>query len=272
MSEEFYKNYEMKRKEIILTVIIILLVMTSCLQGLLCVSGNGVLAEEYRTPGDFTGIANSTSIDVIFRKADTNGIIIEAEENLLYYIVTETNGNTLSIRIREHTTCLNFTKKPLITVTGPGISDGISTGSGNMFLQELSGDDAAITLTGSGDISIEKINFQDIAIVLSGSGNINSDLTSGQYANLRITGSGNISIKGEGTSMDVIVTGSGSVYASGYTVASSEITITGSGNVYTTVLNLLTAIISGSGNIYLRGDPELHKNITGSGRIIYYKK
>ena len=260
----------MKGKEIIITVLFVLLVMTSCLQGLLCVSGNGVMAEEYRIPGNFSGIANTTSIDVIFRKADTTGIFIEAEENLLNYIVTETNGNTLSIRIREHTTCLNFTRKPLITVTGPGISEAVSTGSGNMNLQELSGDDAGITLSGSGDINIETLLFQDLAINLTGSGNINSDETTGQYANLKITGSGNISIKGQATSMVVIVSGSGKIYASDFTVSSAEVTISGSGNVYTRILSQLTAIITGSGNIYVRGNPVIHKNITGSGRIIYY--
>ena len=262
----------MKRKEIIITVIVILLSTSACLQGLLCVSGNGEMSEEYRTPGSFTGIANSTSIDVIFRKADTSGILIEAEENLLYYIITEINGNTLTIRIRERTACLNFTSKPLITITGPGITEAVSTGSGNMFIQELSGNDAGIILSGSGDINIETLVSQDLAITLSGSGNINCNETSSTYTNIEITGSGNVTLNGNCDSVDIMVTGSGNIYAAGYIISSAEVTITGSGNVYTNISNLLTALISGSGNIYVRGNPEIHQNITGSGRIIFYKK
>lgn len=260
----------MKRMEITLTVLSVLLITSSCLQGLLCVRGEGNLVEEYRLTGNFEGIANSTSIDVIYRKADTAGLLLEAEENLLYYIVTEVDGNTLSIRTREHTACINFTEKPLITVTSPSINSILSTGSGNMFIQELNGEEVEIRSTGSGDINCESVEANDLSITLSGSGDVNSNETSGLYSDFKVTGSGDLTVNGSCNNADITISGSGSIYGISYQLSSAGITVSGSGNVYTSISEELTAILTGSGNIYLRGDPEIHKNITGSGRIIFY--
>ena len=260
----------MKRKEITFTFLFVLLLTGSCLEGLLCVKGEGNLTEEYRHTENFTGIANSTSIDVIYRKADTSGLLLEAEENLLYYILTEVEGNTLSIRIREHTACINFTEKPLITVTSPSINDLVSTGSGNMFLQDITGEAVEIRSSGSGDINCETLDAQDLFIKISGSGNINCDETSSLYSEIKISGSGDLSLGGSCNNADITVSGSGSIYGISYLLSTAGITISGSGNVYTSISDKLTAILTGSGNIYLRGDPEIHKNVTGSGIIIYY--
>ncbi len=260
----------MKRKEITFTVLSVLLLTSSCLQGLLCVKGEGNLTQEYRRTGNFTGIANSTSIDVIYRKADTTGLLLEAEENLMYYILTEVDGNTLSIRTREHTACINFTEKPLITVTSQSINNLLSTGSGNMFIQDITGEVIGIRSSGSGDVNCETVDGHDLLINLSGSGNINCDETSGLYTEINAAGSGDITVNGACNNADMTVSGSGSIYGISYKLSSAGITITGSGNVYTSISSQLTAILTGSGNIYLRGDPEIHKNVTGSGRIIYY--
>lgn len=261
----------MKRKEISLTVLFLLLLTSSCLQGLLCIRGEGNFSQEYRNPGNFTGISNSTSIDVIYKKADTTGVLVEAEENLLYYIVTEVNGNSLTIRTRQHSGCLFFNEKPLITVTSPLINNIISSGSGNMFVQELTGENVDILSTGSGDINCESIEANDFSVKLSGSGNINCNEISGLYSKTVITGSGDLSLNGICNNADMTVTGSGSIYGITYMLATADITISGSGNIYTSISDRLTASLTGSGDIYLRGDPEIHSNYTGSGRIIYYK-
>ncbi len=88
----------MKKKYIVLISGALLILLSSCLENLLPVRGNGIPDKEIRRSGSFIKIIITTSIDIIYKKADTIGITLEGDENLLEYVVTETYDNTLEIK------------------------------------------------------------------------------------------------------------------------------------------------------------------------------
>jgi hypothetical protein len=251
--------------------VFILLTFTSCLKDLLCISGNGIEKTEIRRVVAFNKIVNSTSIDIVYKKADTSGINIKADENLLEYIVTETDNNTLEIRTRNGSTCLDFDTKPLITVSAPNLESIFMSGSGTFLADEMSGNSVEIKMSGSGGISVDKVICTDLSVILSGSGNININNCTCVSSDIFLSGSGNIALSGQNESSDLKISGSGEINAENLMLESASIIISGSGDIFTNVEKSLTAIISGSGNIYLKGDPAISKTISGSGRIIKYK-
>ena len=261
----------MRKRCFIVIVIFTLLTYNSCLKDLLCIRGNGIEETEVRRAFAFNKIENSTSIDVIYKKADTTSITIRADENLLEYITTETNNNTLEIRIRNGSTCLDFDTKPLITVTSPGLKTVFESGSGTFFADEMSGNDVAIKMSGSGDISIAKVSSTGMTVTLSGSGNIDLNNCIGVNSDVFLSGSGNIRLAGQNESSNLKISGSGEINAENLMLGSAYIIISGSGDIFANVENSLTAIISGSGNIYLKGDPTISTTTSGSGRIIKYE-
>ncbi|MCX6253639.1 MAG: DUF2807 domain-containing protein [Bacteroidia bacterium] len=261
----------MKNKYIILIIGVFLITLSSCLKDLMFIRGNGVLEKETRRSGTFYKLENSSSIDVVYKKAVSTSITIEADENLLEYIVTETYDNTREIRIRDHNTHLNFKEKPLITITSPRLEKAIIAGSGAFFADEMSGDAVIIKMSGSGDISADKVSCKDLTVMLSGSGNINIKGCQGESSDIFLSGSGNINLTGQSEDCDIKITGSGEVFAENFLLGSASVIISGSGNAYTNIEHNLTGIISGSGNIYLKGNPTISQTISGSGRIIKYK-
>ena len=261
----------MKNKNIILIISTFLIPLNSCLESLLPVRGNGMIVTETRRSGPFDKVENSTSIDIIYKQADSISISIKADENLQEYIVTETYDNTLEIKTRPGHSFLDFKERPLITITSPNLESAYLTGSGTFVADEMSGDEVILKLSGSGDISVSQIDFTELSVMLTGSGNINVENCQGTASDILLSGSGNAGIKGQSEECHFKITGSGGIFAENYFITSASITISGSGNVFTKVDNALTAIISGSGNIYLRGNPEISKTISGSGRIIKYK-
>jgi hypothetical protein len=248
-----------------------LLVLHSCIEDLLMIKGNGIIQTESRRTQTFTKLENATSIDVIFKTADTCGITIKADENLLEYIVTETFDKTLEIKYREGNTHLDFKEKPLITVTSQRLESASLSGSAAFIADEMSGNSIIIKASGSGDNSVNKATGTSMTLMLSGSGKLNIGNCTTENADLFLSGSGNISLTGKSDQCDVKITGSGKVFAENFPVGSASVIISGSGNCYTSVTNTLTGIISGSGNIYLRGNPVITQTISGSGRIIKYK-
>jgi len=255
-------------KRTLIISLIVTLTNVSCLKDIICIQGNGILDEESRTSAGFTGIKNSTMIDVIYKKADSVSIWIKAESNLLPHIVTETFGGELEIRTTPSNKCFDFIHRPVITITSPQLRDVLSSGSGELFADTLSGTDVNMKLTGSGDFSAGIIASDNLSITITGSGDVGIGNATCHTIDLLITGSGDIGIKGNGDSGDFKITGSGDIDSDEFRILAANQIISGSGNIFTFVENSLNATITGSGNIYLIGNPAINQTITGSGRII----
>lgn len=246
--------------------------LTSCLPFLNCVTGNGRLVNERRSPATFDYIVNATAIDVIFTTADTFGIMIEAEENIIPYIVTEVSGNTLEIRHRQGVSCINHTRSPLIRVSAPVFEGVILSGSGDVSGDIIDCSDAVVRISGSGNIILNQIDAESVQLRLSGSGDLTVREMNCTDAEIIISGSGDAAITGAAANGIFTLTGSGDSYSRDFIVTRVSATLSGSGNLHTHVITQLNAILSGSGNIYLRGNPSVYATITGSGKIIENKQ
>lgn len=255
---------------IILIALFIVLTTTSCLESITCIDGNGQIASQSREVTEINELVNTTSVDVVYLKADSVSINITAESNLMKHIVTSSSGGRLDIKTDPRNTCFNYTVKPLITITSPSLSALDLTGSGSMQADSLSGPAAEVRLTGSGNLHVGNVISDDLVVTITGSGDAEILSVTCIEADLTLTGSGNLDISGRSDKAVMRVTGSGDAKAVDLTITSASETITGSGNIYTSVINSLTAVISGSGNIYLKGNPTINESISGSGRIIKY--
>lgn len=247
-----------------------LISLSSCIESQFPVRGNGIIVTKTRRSGMFFKVENSASIDIVYKKADTTSITLRADENILEYIVTETNNNTLEIKIKPQNTYLEFTERPLIIITSPKLETIGMAGSGAFIANEMTGDNVILEISGSGNISVDTVNCSDLTLILSGSGSINIKDNQSKGADMLLSGSGNINIKGQSEDCQIKISGSGEVFGENLLLLSANVIISGSGNVFISVENTLTGIISGSGNIYLKGNPEITQTTSGSGRIIKY--
>jgi hypothetical protein len=102
-------------------------------------------------------------------------------------------------------------------------------------------------------------------IVQSGAGDIRCDCP---VSRIVLCGAGNISCKGECSSTNVRLSGSGNVDLLGMFVKQGDVNISGSGNVKMNASEHLDVSISGFGNVYYKGSPYLNKEVSGIGSII----
>jgi hypothetical protein len=260
-----------RRKFIGSVSLILVIVMTSCLKSLLCVRGDGIMQTETRRVTNFNELENSTSFDVIYKKADTFGILVRAEQNIINYIETNVYDDCLEITTSPATVCLKYTERPLITVACPSLIKVYNTGSGEFIGDELSDESLILKVSGSGDINIENISCDYVEPTITGSGNIDLKTVVCINFDCLITGSGDISANGYCEDANLKITGSGSIYGADMVCNNTSVIISGSGNVYSTTTDYLNALLSGSGNIFIRGNPDIDQTITGTGRIISYK-
>ena len=115
-----------------------------------------------------------------------------------------------------------------------------------------------------------QVNLKTIKeLSVSGSGNI-SALTHESYQDIKlhISGSGRIKLNGVANSTVVSVFGSGELYLDDLKSQTVDCKLSGSGKANVFAVKKLIVSLTGSGIIVYSGNPEIEKNIKGSGKLI----
>ena len=209
--------------------------------------GNGNTQTEERNVDGTDKIRSYGSFDVVIIQGSNSSVKVEADENLLPYIVTENKDGGLVIRAKENYN-LSSDNKIKVTVTTDKLSEVEVAGSGNVRGEGkfIGSDHLKISIAGTGDISLE-INTPEI--------------------DSHIAGTGNISLTGETKDSKIEIAGMGDYDAERLLSENVEIRIAGSGNAKVHAENSLDIHIAGSGNVDYSGSPNVKQEIAGSGKI-----
>ena len=235
---------------IVLTLFTGLIFTTSCADSWWnCIDGNGSTATVRRVVGDFTNIASYGDFIVDVSIGATTSVSVEADENLLSYIETYIQGNTLVIET-ENNHCIKSREQVYIHVVTPSVYE--------------------LKMSGSGVIFCNNVNTDELKYVLSGSGEINSEGIVTNFIDADISGSGEIILAGSSVQTSFLISGSGNIKALNLEQEKCIATISGSGTIYAFVNELLDVLISGSGSVVYKGNPVTEVKISGSGRVIRY--
>lgn len=248
--------------------LLLMFITVSCIKDLVCLNASGPVITEYRDASEIDEIINTTSVDVVYMKADTVSISLRGAANLNRHIVTNVTNGRLEIRTDPRNTCFDRGDEPEILITSPQVHSLDMTGSGSLNADSLSGVSVSIRVTGSGDLQAGFILTDELGIEVTGSGDAEASEVLSQAVDLTVTGSGDLSISGSAASGVMRLTGSGNIRSENLELNTGILTITASGDIHANIIDALTAVISGSGNIYLRGRPAINQTITGSGKII----
>lgn len=226
------------------------------------IEGNNQVITETRQMVSFDRIANDGSFNVYIVQDTIYQVIVEAESNLIPYIRTRVNGNTLEIDTKEN---LNSNSSMNIYVRTAEVNGIYLNGSGIINMDSLSSNNLIVDISGSGNINLNT-TANSVNAKISGSGAI---FLGAKTTNIetRISGSGNIDLTGETNTGKHTISGSGNINAYNFMHKECEAKISGSGNMYLNVTDMLDVYISGSGSVFYIGDPQLSVSIPGSGGV-----
>lgn len=213
------------------------------------VKGNGKEVSEKRSTLEYDVISITGPMDMNLVAGKEGDLTLTGEENLLTYIKTELDGNTLKIFVEKKISLRpSNNKKLIITVPFDKISKVSLAGSGDIMGKDaITGDSFDVRLAGSGDVTL----------------NVNT--TNLETA---IAGSGNITINGKATNLEAKISGSGDIKCENVISENATASISGSGDIKVNCSKKLVGRISGSGDIRYKGKPEsVDKKVNGSGEI-----
>jgi hypothetical protein len=235
------------KKTIILLIALTILALSSCHDPFhSCIRGNGNVISEIRNPDSFYKIESEGDYNVFITQDTIDEVRVSAEENIMQYISTRSNGNKLTIKT-PGSRCINNSEPINIYIKTTNISE--------------------VRLDGSGFINIENVNTNYLKLDISGSGDINGSIDVSELES-KISGSGEIMLDGFCNESFYDISGSGKIRSYNLEQNKCFADISGSGNMYVFVNDLLDVRITGSGNCYYTGNPTVNLSITGSGSVI----
>jgi hypothetical protein len=213
------------------------------------VTGNGNLKKETRSVGNFKAVASAGSMNVQLAYGKPGSVTVEADDNLLEYIETKIEDNTLKIGTRNYVS-IRSSNKITVYVTVDRLEGLSVAGSGN--------------IDGSGNFSNDGKTWFRIA----GSGNINLSFDQIKQAEIGIAGSGKVILKGKADQVNVNISGSGNVECTELVAQRVKVNVTGSGNTRVHTDQTLEVNVLGSGNVYYKGNArDIVKHAAGSGKV-----
>ena len=190
------------------------------------VPGSGTITTESREVSGFTAVALAGSGRLVVEQGEKETLSITADDNLLPLITSEVKDGKLRLGLKSNTSIKP--SKEIEFRVGVKSLDGVD-------------------LSGSGNIDLKDLKGQELKVGLSGSGNIRAG--------------------GEVEKLELRISGSGKSDTTGLKCKDATITISGSGNVIVATSEALDVKLSGSGSVEYVGEPRVTQKISGSGSV-----
>ncbi|MEO5782573.1 MAG: head GIN domain-containing protein [Ginsengibacter sp.] len=210
------------------------------------ITGSGNIVTQSRSLHDFDGVRSSGSIDVEVSHDQSGSVKVEADDNIMPYVITKVEDGILDVHLKPNFMYHNINAK--VYVSAPSLTK--------------------LTVSGSGSITAKDtlMNADEIEFKVSGSGDINA-IVNAPSIKSSIGGSGTINLHGRTKDFNCSITGSGDFKCGNLLSENTTASITGSGTAHVYASVHLLAKVTGSGDIYYSGHPAVEIHKTGSGSV-----
>lgn len=183
----------------------------------------------------FEAIDLQGTCDVKFEQGDTFSVKVVGQEDMVKRVITQSDGTTLTIQLKEKISILGWTGDspvPVIYITSPDLisvklkgvgcfemekpldTDTLTVylkGVGDIKFNHIICDEFNGTLIGTGNIEVESLTSQRSFIKLKGTGDADVHFHDSGIASCELEGVGDITLSGTLKSLNKEIKGSGSI-------------------------------------------------------------
>jgi hypothetical protein len=220
-------------RSLAIAIIILGLATSSQAQFRRTVEGHGNVVKKERKTDSFSGLKVSSGIDVYLRQSDNETVIVEADENLHEYILTEVHGGILNVYSEYN---IRDAERKRVYVTMKDIN--------------------SVRTTSAGDVIGESpVNSEKLELSASSAGDIKLEVHA-KTVNLDISSSGDMTLTGETDLLRANLSSAGDLNAYDLKSREADISVSSAGDADINVSERITARASSAGDINYRGDPK----------------
>jgi hypothetical protein len=238
--------------------------LQSCDYYLDSVVGSGNITTEYRSLKTFRNIEAGGAFQVFLVEGEPYTLTIVADHNLMPFISTYVEGQTLKITGEARFVNTGPIKIYLSAERLDGIRlSGAATFEAEVIIHTSQMD---MRLSGASKANLE-VDCQDIDLRISGASKANLRLTANE-ADMRLSGASNLMLVGNIEEMEARLSGSAIINGFDAWVEDCKLRVSGASKVNIKVISALNVRASGSGTVVYDGNPnDITVNTSGAGRV-----
>lgn len=236
-----------KQNLLVVKILIALCLFTSCISELKAqkITGNQLIAIEERSDlTNFNSINISAGLDAIITQGEKEFVEVEADQNILEYITTKVEGNTLIIRWKKG---INIRKHKKATV--------------HITLRELSGVNAS---SGADVVCNDVIKTDEISINLSSGADIKLKLDA-KNIKANASSGADLILEGIAEKLDVNASSGADIKASKLKAQDVIADASSAAEIKVYAVNTIKANASSGADIDYYGNPKYTNNHSSSG-------
>lgn len=213
-------------------------------------------------------IDSDSSFNIKIQYGSTPKLVLSGDNVQFERIKIEQQGDTLSISHRSISWL--SPAKINIDITMPQLQEVKFHGSGSGIVEGFSGDQFKLGLHSSGSVVLD-VQYQNPTLELRGSGSLTGSLHDMKTLQHTQSGSGSANLNGKAESVELKLSGSGSLEATKLIASSLNAKVSGSGSIKAFAKDSAEVATSGSGSAHIYGAPEKQRSkSTGSGKAIFH--
>ncbi len=227
-----------------LFIILISVSFPACAQSL---QGNGNVINEIREVPYFNAIAVSSSIDLSITMGDDFHVEVEADDNIIEHIETETRGDELIIGLKSKGISIRNPKEMNVYVTLPEL--------------------LSLTASGATDVTVNNtIDQATIRIKASGASDITLPVNV-EYLELDLSGASDARISGLANATKATLSGASDLKNSDLVTGTLDVNLSGSSNLKIKVNENITGKLSGASDLVYEGNPTTDLKTSGASSV-----
>lgn len=210
------------------------------------IEGNGQMQSQNREAGNFNEISSSGPFDIVLTQGNTTSVKVEAESNLLPYIITEVQGNKLVLKTKKGVD-LKPDHEITIAITFKDLNQLKISGAGS--------------LKGTNTLKLDRL-----ALAVSGTTKVDLSLQSNSLS-MGISGTTRADLKGSAAQADYRISGTADIDASDLISDNARVAVSGAGKLHVNASKKLDVSISGVGKVWYKGNPAISQSVSGMGVV-----
>ncbi len=198
------------------------------------VKGNGNIERSERDLNGFDGLKSCCSMEISVRLGQTYGLVVEADENILPYVITEVSQGMLSMRIQQGVN-LTPSQRIKVFVSMPSLQNLEASSSSRTMVEGIcKSDQLRIDISSSAKVDL---HFEGRELLVEGSS------------------SGRLELRGQAEQSRIAVSSSCQVVGNDFTSRKLRVDGSSSSRVELAVTEELRAEVSSSAKVIYSGNP-----------------
>jgi hypothetical protein len=231
------------------------------------VQGSGRMTQETRPIKGITRVDLTTIGTLYLALGDKEELRIEAEDNLLPYLLTATEGDELKIKARDDVE-LKPTQLVRFRLTVKKLNALAASSAGNVEAGPIKAEKFLLVVGSAGNVTLESLDAPEVAVMLNSAGNATIKSLKAKDFRVNINSAGGLTIEsGEVEKQAITQNSAGNYNARGLKSRKAQALVNSAGSATLWVTETLLATVNSIGSLSYRGSPVVEEHATSLGTI-----